>query len=48
MHYLPHISTQQHSAETFGAALWLERRYWERMETAIANGISLAFGEDHE
>lgn len=46
MHHLPHIPQDQHTAETLGAALWLEKRYWKQMEIAVANGISLAFGGD--
>ncbi|MEB4592982.1 hypothetical protein VSS37_18525 [Candidatus Thiothrix sp. Deng01] len=46
MHYLPHIPPGQHDEESLGAALWLERRYWERMEIAIANGISRSLGGD--
>ena len=29
--------------ETMGAALWLERDYWQKMEVAITNGIARAF-----
>ena len=46
MHYLPHIPAAAHTEETLGAALWLEKRYWQQMEIAVANGISLAFGGD--
>ncbi len=44
MHYLPHVPTSQYGADILGAALWLEKRYWENMERAVANGISLALG----
>ena len=40
--WLPHEPNDH--AETLGAALWLERQYWERMQVAVANGIALAFG----
>lgn len=44
MHYLPHIPPGEYSPEVFGTALWLQRQYWKNMETAVANGISKAFG----
>lgn len=46
MHYLPHIPPHDYTEETLGAALWLEQRYWERMEIAVTNGIARALGGD--
>ncbi len=31
--------------EAWGAAWWLEERFWEQMEIAVANGIARAFGK---
>lgn len=47
MHYLPHIPATDRDEYTLGAALWLEKRYWQQMEIAVANGIGLAFGGDN-
>ena len=46
MRHFPHINPNDYTAETLGATLWLENRYWKQMEIAVANGISLAFGGD--
>ena len=30
--------------QSMGEAVFLERDYWEKMQTAVANGIGKAFG----